>query len=154
MEDHAAIWRLRKLTRMFLSTLDVRAYVISTLLLYEAILSRNSFVISTGLVEPALFFRPRRLALISPPLTFISDWWGNVISCRPRLSLEQNTIILREGSLLNLLSTGWSDTLIGIVAEWRWFAIARIRVSPLLKQRHYLHAPSNVFVSPICWMVW
>ena len=55
-------------------TFWVNAYVNSTVFTYEFGFRRKKGVMSTGLVDPGLFFRPRRFALTSPPLTFSSDW--------------------------------------------------------------------------------
>lgn len=68
-------------------------------------------MISTGLVEPGLFLRPRKFALISPPLALSSDWWGKATSCRPCPSEAQNTITFKDGSRATRANTGWSETL-------------------------------------------
>lgn len=80
-------------------------------------------MISTGLVEPGLFFRPRRLALISSPLTRSSDWCGNATSCRPLSSLAQNTMILYDLSSLHRWRIGWSLNLSGMVTVFLCCAI-------------------------------
>lgn len=45
---------------------------------------------STGLVDPGLFFSPRRFALKSPPLTLSSDWYGKATCWGPIESPAQN----------------------------------------------------------------
>lgn len=107
-------------------TLVVKAYVNSTLLLYAAMFRRKSFVRSTGLVDPGLFFRPLRFAFISPPLTLSSDWWGKDISWRPCPSDAQNAITLNKGSFATRDNIGWSDTLRGIETVCRWADIAAL----------------------------
>ena len=60
-------------------TLFVRAYTSSTVFGNPDFLRMND-VMSTGLVEPGLFFNPLRLTLTSSWLTFSSAWVGNAIS--------------------------------------------------------------------------
>lgn len=79
---------------------------------------------STGLVEPGLFLRPRRLALISSLFTRSSDWCGNATSCTPLSSLAQNTMILYDLSSLHRCKTGWSLNLNGMVTEFLCCAMA------------------------------
>lgn len=54
-----------------LPTLVVSAYITVMEFSYPA-LFRNKFVISAGLVDPGLFFKPLKLALTSSWLTLIS----------------------------------------------------------------------------------
>lgn len=142
-EFRTGVWQLT--WRRPLPALLVRAYVISTLLLYCGGFKRRWSVISTGLVDPGLFLSPRRFALISPPLTLTSDWCGKEMSCLAcPASAEQKAMTLSVLSI-RIFDRMWSSTaLMYTVTVFRCWAMTEKVVSfcPLINKIFpYHHIP-------------
>jgi hypothetical protein len=141
-------------------TLVVSAYTNSTVLEYPS-LSRRNGVISAGRVEPALFFSPRKLALVSSPLTRSSDWWGKMISWEPFESEAQKTITRSALFAGSSCSPRMSFNLRVIVIVWRCWLITAARRESYCKHLNELaegaaidqaHIPSHCRISPI-WLL-